>query len=272
MAAILIGTQGWNYPAWVGPFYPPGTRPAAFLTTYARAFATVEVDSTFYAVPAPRVVRGWAERTPPGFLFALKVPREVTHELRLRGAGPVMAAFLDAAGELGAKLGPVLVQLGPDFDASERDALHAFVAGLSTGFRFAVEVRHGSWLRPGERDRLLALLESRGVALALSDGRWIPRDTLAELAAEPTAGFQYVRWMGPDRSITDYSHLQHDRTEELERWAEVLRGVAVRGIDVFGYVNNHFAGHSPANARELLALLGRPVVEPEDLTEQTSLF
>ena len=70
---IRLGTQGWNYDAWVGPFYPEGTRPGEFLRTYARAFDTVEVDSTFYAVPAAKTVKGWAERTPDGFTFALKM-------------------------------------------------------------------------------------------------------------------------------------------------------------------------------------------------------
>jgi uncharacterized protein YecE (DUF72 family) len=90
--SILIGTQGWNYAAWVGPLYPPGTRPSEFLPTYARLFRAVEVDSTFYAVPDARAVRAWAERTPPGFTFALKMPKEVTHDRRLRDADGVSPA------------------------------------------------------------------------------------------------------------------------------------------------------------------------------------
>ncbi|HEX8431134.1 MAG TPA: DUF72 domain-containing protein, partial [Longimicrobium sp.] len=89
-APVRIGTQGWNYAAWVGPFYPDGTRAPDFLATYARAFDTVEVDSTFYAVPAAKTVKRWAERTPDGFIFALKMPQEVTHERRLVGAGDVV--------------------------------------------------------------------------------------------------------------------------------------------------------------------------------------
>ena len=81
---VRIGTQGWNYEGWVGAFYPVGTRPADFLSIYSRAFDTVEVDSTFYAIPPSKTVRGWADRTPPGFTFALKMPQEITHERRLR--------------------------------------------------------------------------------------------------------------------------------------------------------------------------------------------
>lgn len=271
-APVRIGTQGWNYPAWVGPFYPSGTRPPQFLSTYARAFGTVEVDSTFYAVPAPKVVRGWASRTPEAFVFALKMPQEVTHVRRLRGAGGVVAEFLDAARELGPRLGPVLVQMGPDFDSAERGALESFVPALPRDVRFAVEVRHSSWMRPGVLAALVALLSEHGVALALSDGRWIPRERMTEPAAHPTAGFHYVRWMGPDRSITDYSHLQFDRSAEIAAWAGVLREASLSGVEVFGYFNNHFAGHSPANARELLGLLGEQVVEPGEIGEQTSLF
>jgi uncharacterized protein YecE (DUF72 family) len=113
--SLRIGTQGWNYADWVGGFYPGGTKPAAFLATYARAFDVVEVDSTFYAIPAAKTVRGWAERTPPGFTFTLKVPQQITHERRLVDADDLAAEFWDAARELGDKLGPVLLQMGPDF-------------------------------------------------------------------------------------------------------------------------------------------------------------
>ena len=268
---ILIGTQGWNYTAWVGPFYPEGTRPAEFLSMYARAFATVEVDSTFYAVPAAKVVRGWAQRTPPEFIFALKMPQEVTHERRLRDADDVVERFLDAARELGPRLGPILVQMGPDFAPDELGALERFVRGLPRELRFAVEVRQAKWMKPDVRADLLALLAEHGMALALSDGRWIPRETMTELAERPTAGFHYVRWMGPNRDITDYSHLQFDRTDEIRTWADVLKRAAV-GTDLFGYFNNHFAGHSPANARDMQSLLGQRPVDPATLGEQISLF
>ncbi|HEX4936902.1 MAG TPA: DUF72 domain-containing protein, partial [Gemmatimonadaceae bacterium] len=107
--APRIGTQGWNYDAWVGPFYPTGTRPADFLSVYARAFDTVEVDSTFYAIPPAKTFRSWRSRVAhrPGFVFALKLPQEITHERRFRGnAADVAAEFFDRARELGPALGP----------------------------------------------------------------------------------------------------------------------------------------------------------------------
>jgi uncharacterized protein YecE (DUF72 family) len=270
--AIRLGTQGWNYDAWVGPFYPSGTRAADYLGLYARAFGTVEVDSTFYAVPAERTVLGWAERTPPGFRFALKLPQAATHERRLRGAGDVLDAFLDRARLLGPKLGPVLVQLGPDFGPDELPALVRFLPLLPPDVKFAVEFRQRGWLTDG----VLALLADHGVALALSDGKWVPRRWALQLAerfaARPPAPFAYVRWMGPNRDLVDYSRIQVDRTRELEAWAAALGALAAGVPEVYGYVNNHFAGHSPQNVRDLQRLLGERPVEPDELGDQLSLL
>jgi uncharacterized protein YecE (DUF72 family) len=267
-ARIHVGTQGWNYDAWVGPFYPVGTRPADFLGVYARAFETVEVDSTFYAVPPSKTIRSWAQRTPSGFVFALKLPQEITHENRLRDSADAAALFFDRARELGPKLGPVLVQLGPDFGPAELPALVEFLPLLPRDVRVAIEFRQRGWIHDG----LIALLAEHHVALALTDARWIPRKQMMQLATRPTADFVYVRWMGPDRSIVDYSRIQYDRTRELESWAGVLWPMLERDTDVFGYVNNHFAGHSPESVRELQRLLGQSVVMPDQLGEQMTLF
>src|SRR5450432_3917693 len=116
---IHIGTQAWSFDEWVGPFYPLGTRPADYLTVYSRAFNSVEVDSTFYAIPPASTVRGWRDKTPAQFSFALKLPQEITHERRLRDSTDIVELFADRARELGDKLGPVLIQLGPDFGPVE---------------------------------------------------------------------------------------------------------------------------------------------------------
>ena len=267
-ARIRIGTQGWNYEAWVGPFYPVGTRPTDFLSVYARAFDTVEVDSTFYATPPVKTVRGWAERTPPGFHFALKMPQEITHERRLRDAQDIALEFFDRARELEDKLGPVLIQLGPDFGPVELPALAQFLPLLPRDIRFAVEFRQRGWIHDG----VLALLAEHGVALTLTDARWIPRKQMMQLAAQPTADFLYVRWMGPDRAIVDYSRIQIDRVHELELWSGVLWPLAVKGRTVYGFVNNHFAGHSPESARQLQRLFRQTPVDPARLGEQLTLF
>jgi uncharacterized protein YecE (DUF72 family) len=265
---IQLGTQGWNYDAWVGPFYPPGARAADYLSLYARAFDTVEVDSTFYAIPSASTVRGWAGRVPAGFTFALKLPKEISHENRLRDEAGLAPRFFDRARELEGKLGPILIQLGPEFGPEERPALEEFLTVLPRDLRFAVEFRQRGWIE----ESVLAQLSEHNVALALTDARWIPRRTMLALAEQPTADFAYVRWMGPNRDITDYSRIQFDRTRELEAWSQALRTVAIRVKEVWGYANNHFAGHSPSTARELQKLVGQDPVMPEELRVQKSLF
>jgi uncharacterized protein YecE (DUF72 family) len=265
---IRLGTQGWNYDAWAGSFFPTGTRAADYLTVYARAFATVEVDSTFYAIPSVKTVRGWAERTPPDFTFALKLPQEITHENRLRDSGPLAALFFDRARELGEKLGPVLVQLGPDFGPAELPALADFLPLIPGDLQVAVEFRQREWIDGG----VLALLAEHGVTLALTDARWIPRKQMLALAARPAVGFAYLRWMGPNRDLVDHSRVQVDRSRELEAWSHAIFSLVQRGVDVYGYVSNHFAGHAPATVRDLQRLVGQTPVEPDRLGEQMTLF
>jgi len=265
---VRIGTQGWNYDAWVGPFFPEGSRAADFLSLYSRAFNTVEIDSTFYAIPSEKVVQGWVERTPDDFVFALKMPQEITHERRLRDSKDLLVEFVERMRLLGPKLGPILVQLGPDFGPTELPALAAFLPMLPADIRVAIEFRDRGWIHDG----IIALLAEHEVALTLTDARWIPRRTMLSLAERPTARFSYIRWMGPNREIVDYSRIQVDRSRELEQWAAIIAQLAQRATEVYGYVNNHFAGHSPQSARELQRLLGQRAVEPSELGEQLSLF
>jgi uncharacterized protein YecE (DUF72 family) len=186
----------------------------------------------------------------------------------MRDADDVAQLFFDRARELGAKLGPILVQLAPDFGPSELPALAAFLPTLPRDLKIAIEFRDRGWIHEG----VLALLAEHGVALALSDARWIPRRTVLGLAEKPTSHFAYIRWMGPNRDIVDYSRVQRDRTNELEQWSRAIAAMARSMTAVYGYVNNHFAGHSPASARELQRLIGQRPVQPEELGEQMNLF
>jgi uncharacterized protein YecE (DUF72 family) len=265
---VRIGTQGWNYGAWVGPFYPAETRPADFLTVYARAFDTVEIDSTFYATPSASSVHGWASRVPANFVFALKMPQEITHHRRLRDAADVTAEFFDRVRPLGARLGPVLAQFAPDFGPAELPALAAFLPLLPRDCRVAVEFRHRGWVHDG----VMALLAEHNVALALTDARFIPRKTALSLAERPTADFAYVRWLGPNRDLVDHSRIQVDRSRETEVWADAIRGLATRVGAIYGYMGNHFAGHAPASARALQTLIGQQPVPPTQLGDQLSLL
>lgn len=269
MPNTRIGTQGWNYDAWTGPLYPEGTRPTDFLSVYSRAFETVEVDSTFYAIPAATTIRGWRDRTPADFVFALKLPQEITHEQRLRDVTGATEEFFERVRELGPKLGPILVQMGPDFEPGELPSLVDFLGRVPTDIRVAIEFRHRGWITDG----VLALLRERNVALTLVDGRWIPRKVMIALAKRPTADFAYIRWMGPNRDLVDYSRVQVDRTRELEQWASAIKDLEQNGVqEVFAYVANQYSGHSPATARDFQVMLGQTPVSPDALGDQLAFL
>ena len=270
-ARFFIGTQGWNYPAWSGPFYPRSARPADFLALYTRLFDTVEVDSTFYAVPALAVIEGWARRTPASFRFALKFPRAATHEDRLAGRASLdtLAEFTDRARALGSRLGPILLQMPPDFAPDARGDLDFFLDRWPADLRLAVELRDPAWLDGDTFESLAA----RGIAPALTDSPHVPLPLMLEAVERVACGpaFSYVRWLGA-RDLTDYSRIQVDRDDELRQWAAALPPLLDRGLDVYGYFNNHYAGHSPSSARTFLALLGQEPPDPGDLEPQGSLF
>ncbi len=182
-----------------------------------------------------------------------------------------MRLFCERARLLGDKVGPVLVQLGPEFAPQSWDALAAFLAALPAGpaaLRWAIEFRHRGWVGP----KLLELLERHGVALALVEGRTRSRERMIDLAIHPTADFAYVRWIGTGEKIDDFSGVPVKRDRELSEWAVALAALAARVTEVYGYFGNHFQGHAPASAREMQRLIGLRPVEPEQLGSQTSLF
>ncbi len=249
---LRLGTQGWSYADWVGNFYPADSKASDYLRRYSSVFDTVEIDSTFYGSPRPSVVRGWAESTPPHFQFAAKLPQRITHELGLRDADAELAQFLVAMDGLQEKLGPLLIQMPPQFhrDAETWTALRAFVAGLPRGYQWAIEFRHRSWLAPDVVD----LLRQAEVAWTCIDLVYMPRQI------ECTAGFAYVRWLGDRREIERYDRLQIDREQETNEWADALVGISRQVARIYGYYNNHYAGHSPASVNWLRARLGLPPI------------
>lgn len=264
---IYIGTQGWNYEGWLGPFYPRKTSKKDFLALYSKVFNTVEIDSTFYAIPASATVLGWAGRTPPHFKFSVKLPSEITHKNRLQGSEDYLKHFLDRIHLLGNKLGSILIQLPPDFSPAERRALSGFLNLLPADFNFAVEFRDPAWLGLDIHSELKAY----NVALTLTDSKWIEREQSFELIDKPTASFAYVRWLGP-RELTDYSRVQIDRTVELEQWSKAFKKLAKQVPLIFGYFNNHFQGHSPASSNQFKQMIGQTVTSPQELVTQPSLF
>jgi uncharacterized protein YecE (DUF72 family) len=260
-ATLRLGTCAFTAAGWEKGFYPEGAKPADYLSYYAQHFDTVEIDSTYYRTPAADVVRGWATKTPPGFLFAAKVPQTVTHEKVLLHCEKEFQEFVERMTLLGEKLGILLLQF-PYFNkqafASPDDflkRLEPFIRTFPEGVRFALEVRNKMWLGP----KLFDLLRSRGVTLALVDHPWMPRPEEVFLKGDPlTADFAYIRWLGDRKVIEERTKTWDktivDRSKELTEWANVCWKISARGIPIFAYANNHYAGHGPGTVQLFLEI------------------
>ena len=261
---IKIGTCAWSYEDWRGAFYPEHLPAAERLAFYAHHFNSVEVDSTFYAAPAAKTALHWFETTPPDFVFSCKMPREITHERRLRDCAEPLDHFLRSLRPLGEKLGCILVQLPPSFRPRRDElALRAFVRGLPSHLRFAVEFRHHDWHLP----RIVHLLAESRVCWAWTDAT--PFDHKDEGAFEflpQAADFIYLRLLGDfDAKYGEDGERLHTYRERLwprdapvENWATRLRQRIAEVSNIFAYSANHFEGFAPATARRLAALLDLP--------------
>lgn len=240
---LFLGTQGWAYKSWIGAFYPEGTKPGDYLTEYAKHFRAIEIDSTYYAIPRPHSVEQWRDATPAHFRFAAKFPQSITHEKMLKDAERETDQFLSTLALLGDKLGPLLLQFPYTFTPAQRDVLARYLAALPTQFRYAVEVRQRGWLN----DAFFDLLKQHRVACALSDYGSMPR------VARGTTDFAYLRLLGNRKEIADeqFDRVRFNRDVDLERWGDLIAELNEKGVAVWGFVNNHYQGHSPATVRAL---------------------
>jgi uncharacterized protein YecE (DUF72 family) len=161
---LLTGTSGYSYKEWLGHFYPEKLAASEMLRYYAEQFATVEINNTFYRMPASAMLAQWAEQVPDHFTFTLKAPRRITHEQRLRESESSVGAFMERAAVLGNKLGALLFQL-PPFLKKDLPRLQAFLELLPAGTRAAFEFRHDSW----QDDEVYAALRRRGAMLCVTD-------------------------------------------------------------------------------------------------------
>lgn len=265
---FFIGTQGWNYDFWSGRFYPRGTKSIDRLELYSRVFDTVEIDSTFYAMPPAGRFRSWYERTPAGFIFTAKLPRDITHDARLVGVDDALIEFCDRASELEEKLGPLLIQLPPDMTSRERPAVDAFVRSLPRELEFAIEFRDASWFDAQTFD----LLHDLDVTMAVSVGPWLTTAAALEVAARAPGRFQYMRWLGSPRHQELDGTLIAERDEDLGQWAARILELLPDRPTVYAYFNNDYQGHSPESARRLQTLVGVEPADVERLQEQPDLF
>ena len=244
-----LGTMGYGYRDWQdGVFYPSGLPARAQLSHYSQIFDAVEMDTTFYGVPPVARVQRWAAAVPAGFVFCPKTPREITHDLRLRQAGTLMGAFLDAVGRFGDALGPILIQLPPDMTIAALPDLDAFLGALPADRRYAVEFRHRSWHAAATGETL----QKHNVCWVSTEYIFLPQRVYK------TTDFLYVRWLGRHGTYEEKTHERVDRSERLQAWhADILARSDGVG-HVYGFFNNDYSGFSPATCNRFKALAGLP--------------
>ncbi|MEZ5180992.1 MAG: DUF72 domain-containing protein [Acidimicrobiales bacterium] len=237
-----IGCSGWQYREWRGVAYPAELPQRRWFEHYAATFDTVELNTTFYRLPAPSTVEAWRDRAPDGFRYAVKVGRFGTHRKKLRDPATWLANHLDRAERLDEHLGPQLLQLPPHW---HRDAprLDAMLAAAPERHRWAVELRDPSWLH----DEVFEVLRAHRAALCI-------HDLLDDHPWERTADWTYLRFHGPEATTDAYGGRYGP--ERLEAVADRLDEWRTEGTDVWAYFNNDRGGHAWTDARWLAERLG----------------
>lgn len=240
MARVLIGTSGWHYASWRGPFFPKGVTLKEQLRYYAGQFDTTELNGVFYRTPTPDAVKGWREQTGRDFVFAWKASKFITHWKRLSDRSVNSLELLeDRISRLGGKAGPILFQLPPQFEANA-DRLASFLKLLSRKRRYSFEFRHPSWYQP----RILRMLADENISLCLSDHHDAPAPW------KRTADFVYVRGHGPSGRYHG-----HYTKATLAQWAGRIKSWKRQGCDVYVYFDNDQKSAAPADAQALKQLL-----------------
>ena len=232
---VRIGTSGWHYGGWWGPFYPQEISKADSLVYYASQFDAVELNAPFYRTPTANAVRRWFEVTPDDFRFAWKASQFITHRKRLLVDDRSLDMLESGLDHLGHKLGPVLFQLPPTMKV-DRERLAGFLARLDPARRYTVEFRHPSWYDPAIFD----LLEEHNVALCLSD------HDAAPAPREVSADWVYIRNHGSS------GHYHGNYSDDaLRGWASFIRKCSGDGRDVWCFFDNDVKSAAPADARKL---------------------
>lgn len=247
MRTVWIGTSGWVYKEWAGHFYPKGWPKKDEFRYYTRHFPTVEINATFYRLPTKQMVRGWREKSPEGFCFAVKGSRYLTHIRRLNDTSKGLQKYFRRIVPLGDRTGPILWQLPPNFrktpDTFKR--LERFLRRLPTQYRHAIEFRHPSWMD----EQTFALLRKHAAANVWISSLRMPADYTI------TSDFVYLRFHGlKDGAYHDYTD------DELEPWAKQLAKAARRQIPAYVYFNNDLNTRAPLNADALIKRLGKHAV------------
>ncbi len=238
--AVRIGTSGWHYKHWLGQFYPATLAAKDMFRFYALHFNTVELNNTFYRLPAIETFESWRDNSPNNFLFAVKGSRFITHMKKLKDPEPSTQKFFDGADRLGKKLGPILFQLPPRWHV-DTERLYQFLSSIPREHRYVIEIRDQSWLVKEVYD----VLRQFNVAFCIHD--------LAHMQTplEITADFTYLRFHGP--GAAKYRGSYSNAT--LRNWANRISDWRAAGVDSYVYFNNDVGGHAITNAQTLRELL-----------------
>lgn len=239
---IFIGTSGWHYSHWKGPFYPNDLPEKHFLEHYIKYFGTVELNRTFYSLPKREVFENYAATSPRSFLFAVKASRYITHVKKLKAPKAPLQRFFQAVSGLKKHLGPILFQLPPHWKANP-ERLETFLKALPKGYRYAFELRDPSWLS----EEIFSLLKLRRAALCIYDFEAFTSPKIH------TANFAYIRLHGPKRA----PYRGRYSLASLKKWAAWIRKESNSGHDVYCYFDNDEAGYAALNAQQLAKLLDR---------------
>ena len=251
--AVLIGTSGWQYQDWRGGLYPAGVAQRRWLEHYATQYRTVENNGSFYRLPTRATFEGWRERTPDDFVMAVKASRYLTHVRKLRDPAEPVARLLGAASGLGPKLGPILVQLPPTFQADPglldaclkefRDAWPAVRGDGPEVLRIAVEPRHETWWT----DEVREILAGHDAALC-----WADRLDRPVTPVWRTASWGFLRFHeGTADPWPRYSQ------QALQIWVDRIREAHLSHADVYVYFNNDPGGAAVVNSAEFAVLAGQ---------------
>ena len=236
---MRIGTSGWYYDHWRGPFYPQDLSQEDFLPYYAEHFQTVEINNTFYQLPDEHTLLTWRDSVPQGFTFSVKASRYITHMKKLKDPEQSLTNFLERIDVLRDKLGPILFQLPPHWNANLQ-RLESFLKALPANHSCTFEFRDPSWFQSG----VYELLREFNAAFCIYD---FDRHLSPK---EITADFIYVRLHGPDGAYQgEY------QTEQLAGWAGAFSTWASQGKEIYCYFDNDQGGYAPRNASQLQSML-----------------
>jgi len=242
---IFLGTSGWSYKEWIGPFYTKKDK--SMLRAYTKVFKTVEIDSTFYRYPSKGTVMGWSKYSPEDFVYTAKLPKLITHEKKMdltQGIEEDLNKFIELMEPLwlGGKLGCLLIQLPPKYDFYP-DNLEDFFKTLPSQVKFAVEFRDLSWMR----EETWSLLSKYNVAYTIVDEPFLPPEM------HFTADFAYFRWHG--KGVRPWYNYRYGM-KELEPWIPKVAEATQKVKTVYGYFNNHYHGYAVENCLQVLEMLG----------------